>query len=42
MKGRKLTPKEQERAKKWNNKWPKERVTYNAQYNRPRDVRTFI
>lgn len=42
MKGRELTPKEQERANKWNNKWPKERVTYDAQYGRPRDVRTFI
>lgn len=39
---RKLSSDEQERAKKWNNKWPKERVTYDAQYGRPRDPRTFL
>jgi len=39
---RKMSPQEQERAKKWNNKWRKECVIYNAQYGRPRDPRTFI
>lgn len=39
---RKLTKKDKERAKYWNNKWPKKRIIYNAQYGRPRDVRTFI
>lgn len=31
-----------EREKKWNNQFPKKPVTYNAQYGRPRDPRTFI
>ena len=39
---RKMFPKEKERAKRWTNKFRRERVTYNAQYGRPRDVRTFI
>jgi len=42
MHKRKLTPKEQKRADYWSNKWSKERVIYNAQYGRPRDVRTFL
>lgn len=30
------------REKKWNNKFPKKPITYNAQYGRPRDPRTFV
>ena len=30
------------REQKWNNKFPKRPITYNAQYGRPRDPRTFI
>jgi hypothetical protein len=37
-----LSPEEAKRAEFWNNKWPKDRIIYNAQYGRPRDVRTFI
>jgi len=37
-----MSPKDKKGANYWNNKWPKERVIYNAQYGRPRDVRTFI
>jgi len=42
MAQRKLSPEEQKRHDLWTNKFPKERVIYNAQYNRPRDVRNFI
>jgi len=37
-----MSPKEKERAKNWTNKFKREPVVYNAQYGRPRDVRTFI
>jgi predicted transglutaminase-like cysteine proteinase len=37
-----LSPEEAKRAEFWNNKWPKDRIIYDAQYGRPRDVRTFI
>ena len=37
-----MAPKNKKKAEYWNNKWPKSRVTYDAQYGRPRDVRTFI
>jgi len=42
MSPRELSSSERERANFWNNKWPKDRIIYNAQYGRPRDVRTFI
>ena len=43
MKKRKrLTRKERKRARYWNNKWPQAPIIYNAQYGRPRDVRTFL
>jgi hypothetical protein len=42
MAQRELSSSEMERANFWNNKWPKDRIIYNAQYGRPRDVRTFI
>jgi predicted transglutaminase-like cysteine proteinase len=39
---REMSPEEQERAKKWTARWKQKPVIYNAQYGRPRDVRTFI
>jgi len=39
---RKMSPQEQQRAKEWTNKWTRKPVIYNAQYGRPRDVRTFL
>lgn len=39
---REMSPEEQERAKRWTQKWSRHSVVYNAQYGRPRDVRTFI
>lgn len=39
---RKLSPKERARAEGWTQRWKQKPVIYNAQYGRPRDVRTFI